>query len=54
VARQTIRFAVAECSLGSLLVATERGVCCVQLGNDADAWCAAAPFSPAELVGGCC
>lgn len=32
---QRIRFALAECSLGSLLVAsTERGVCCVLLGDD--------------------
>lgn len=32
---QTIRFALAECSLGSLLVAsTEQGVCCVLLGDD--------------------
>mgnify|MGYP001951848997 FL=1 len=36
--RQTIRFAVAECTLGSILVAsTERGVCCVLLGDDAEA-----------------
>lgn len=36
--RQTIRFAVAECTLGSILVAsTDRGVCCVLLGDDAEA-----------------
>ena len=35
---QTIRFAVGECSLGSLLVAaTAQGVCCVQLGDDPQA-----------------
>ncbi len=34
----TIRFAVAECSLGSILVAqTERGVCAIFLGDDPDA-----------------
>ena len=32
---QSIRFALAECSLGSLLVAsTKQGVCCVLLGDD--------------------
>ncbi|MBV7419936.1 MULTISPECIES: methylated-DNA--[protein]-cysteine S-methyltransferase [Comamonas] len=54
-ARQTIRFAVGECSLGSLLVAaTERGVCCVQLGNDAEALVRVLQdrFPQAELVGG--
>lgn len=34
----TIRFAVGECSLGSILVAaSEHGVCSIALGNDADA-----------------
>ena len=34
-ARQTIRFAVGECSLGSVLVAqSERGVCAILLGDD--------------------
>lgn len=54
-ARQTIRFAVGECSLGSLLVAaTERGVCCVQLGDEADALVRSLQdrFPQAELVGG--
>jgi len=33
-----IRFAVGECSLGSILVAaTDRGVCAIQLGDDPDA-----------------
>lgn len=54
-ARQTIRFAVGECSLGSLLVAaTDHGVCCVQLGNDAEALVHTLQdrFPQAELVGG--
>ena len=54
-ARQTIRFAVGECSLGSLLVAaTERGVCCVQLGDDAQALVQELQdrFPQADLVGG--
>jgi AraC family transcriptional regulator of adaptative response/methylated-DNA-[protein]-cysteine methyltransferase len=34
----TIRFAVAECSLGSILVAaTDKGVCAILLGDDPDA-----------------
>ncbi|HEX9639414.1 MAG TPA: bifunctional DNA-binding transcriptional regulator/O6-methylguanine-DNA methyltransferase Ada [Acidobacteriota bacterium] len=34
----TIRFAVGECSLGSILVAaTEKGVCSIQLGDDPEA-----------------
>ncbi|MGH9632893.1 MAG: bifunctional DNA-binding transcriptional regulator/O6-methylguanine-DNA methyltransferase Ada, partial [Bryobacteraceae bacterium] len=37
-ARTEIRFAVAECSLGSILVAsTERGICAILLGDDPDA-----------------
>ena len=33
-----IRFAVGECSLGSILVAaTEKGVCAIELGDDPDA-----------------
>lgn len=54
-ARQTIRFAVGECSLGSLLVAaTDQGVCCVQLGDDAEALVRTLQdrFPLAELVGG--
>ncbi|HEX7081416.1 MAG TPA: bifunctional DNA-binding transcriptional regulator/O6-methylguanine-DNA methyltransferase Ada [Gammaproteobacteria bacterium] len=36
--KSTIRFAVSRCSLGSILVAaTERGLCAVQLGDDAGA-----------------
>ena len=53
--RQTIRFAVAECTLGSILVAsTERGVCCVLLGDDAEALVQDLQqrFPLAELVGG--
>ena len=35
--RQAIRFAVAQCSLGALLVAqSERGVCAILLGDDPD------------------
>lgn len=51
---QTIRFALAECSLGSLLVAsTERGVCCVLLGDDAQALVEDLQqrFAAAELIG---
>jgi AraC family transcriptional regulator of adaptative response/methylated-DNA-[protein]-cysteine methyltransferase len=34
---ETIRFAVAQCSLGALLVAaTGRGICCILLGDDPD------------------
>lgn len=54
-AQQTIRFAVGECSLGSLLVAaTEQGVCCVLLGDDAEALVHGLQdrFPRAELVGG--
>jgi AraC family transcriptional regulator of adaptative response/methylated-DNA-[protein]-cysteine methyltransferase len=37
-ANAEIRFAVGECSLGSILVArSERGVCAILLGNDPDA-----------------
>ncbi|PAV26242.1 AraC family transcriptional regulator [Tamilnaduibacter salinus] len=37
-ANETIRFAVGECSLGAILVASsERGVCAIQLGDDPDA-----------------
>lgn len=54
-AQQTIRFAVGECSLGSLLVAaTQKGVCCVLLGDDAEALVHSLQdrFPRAELVGG--
>ena len=53
--QQRIRFAVGECSLGSLLVAaTQQGVCCVQLGDDAQALVQALQdrFPRAELIGG--
>lgn len=49
-----IRFAVGECSLGSVLVAaTERGVCCILLGDDPEALLADLQrrFSSAQLVG---
>lgn len=37
-ARSAIRFAVGECSIGSILVArSERGICAILLGNDPDA-----------------
>ena len=51
---QTIRFALAECSLGSLLVAsTDKGVCCVLLGDDAQALVEdlQSRFAAAELIG---
>lgn len=51
---QTIRFALAECSLGSLLVAsTEQGVCCVLLGDDPQMLIEDLQqrFAAAELIG---
>ena len=51
----TIRFAVGECSLGSILVAaTERGVCAILLGDDPDALIAQLQqrFPAARLLGG--
>lgn len=50
-----IRFAVGECSLGSILVAsTDRGVCCVLLGDEPAALLSDLErrFPQAELVGG--
>jgi AraC family transcriptional regulator of adaptative response/methylated-DNA-[protein]-cysteine methyltransferase len=50
-----IRFAVGECSLGSILVAaTERGVCALLLGDDPDALARdlQARFPKAHLIGG--
>ncbi len=50
-----IRFAVGECSLGSILVAaTDKGVCAIELGDDADALVRALQdrFPNARLVGG--
>ncbi len=51
----TIRFAVGECSLGSILVAaTERGVCAIMLGDDPEALVRDLQdlFPKAELIGG--
>jgi AraC family transcriptional regulator of adaptative response/methylated-DNA-[protein]-cysteine methyltransferase len=51
----TIRFAVGECSLGSILVAkSERGVCAILLGDDPDALVRDLQdrFPKATLVGG--
>jgi len=50
-----IRFAVGECSLGSILVAaSERGICSIQLGDDPDALARKLQdqFPKARLVGG--
>jgi AraC family transcriptional regulator of adaptative response/methylated-DNA-[protein]-cysteine methyltransferase len=52
---ETIRFAVGECSLGSVLVAaTGQGVCAITLGGDPDALVQDLQhrFSNAQLVGG--
>ena len=52
---ETIRFAVGECSLGSILVAaTDNGVCAILLGDDPDALARDLQdrFPRAELVGG--
>ncbi|HXQ51849.1 MAG TPA: bifunctional DNA-binding transcriptional regulator/O6-methylguanine-DNA methyltransferase Ada [Stellaceae bacterium] len=51
----TIRFAVGECSLGSILVAaTEKGVCAIALGDDPDALVRTLQdrFAKATLAGG--
>jgi AraC family transcriptional regulator, regulatory protein of adaptative response / methylated-DNA-[protein]-cysteine methyltransferase len=51
----TIRFAVGECSLGSILVAaTEKGVCAIQFGDNPDALVRNLQdaFPKATLVGG--
>jgi len=50
-----IRFAIGECSLGSILVAaTEKGVCAILLGDDPDALARDLQdrFDKAELIGG--
>ncbi|PWT87250.1 MAG: bifunctional DNA-binding transcriptional regulator/O6-methylguanine-DNA methyltransferase Ada [Proteobacteria bacterium] len=50
-----IRFAVGECSLGSILVAaTDKGVCAIEFGNDPDALVHTLQdrFPKAQLVGG--
>jgi AraC family transcriptional regulator of adaptative response/methylated-DNA-[protein]-cysteine methyltransferase len=54
-ANATIRFAVGECSLGSILVArSERGVCAVLMGDDPDELTRDLQdrFSCAHLIGG--
>jgi len=54
-ANTEIRFAVGECSLGSILVATsERGVCAILLGDDPDALARELQdrFPRADLTGG--
>ena len=51
----SIRFAVGECSLGSILVAaTDRGVCAIMLGDDPDALVRDLQdrFPKARLIGG--
>jgi AraC family transcriptional regulator, regulatory protein of adaptative response / methylated-DNA-[protein]-cysteine methyltransferase len=51
----SIRFAVGECSLGSILVAaTERGVCAIQFGDDPDTLVRDLQdrFPKARLIGG--
>jgi AraC family transcriptional regulator, regulatory protein of adaptative response / methylated-DNA-[protein]-cysteine methyltransferase len=53
--RVQIRFAIGECSLGSILVAaTDKGVCAILLGNDPDALVRQLQdrFAKAELIGG--
>jgi AraC family transcriptional regulator of adaptative response/methylated-DNA-[protein]-cysteine methyltransferase len=53
--RTTIRFAVGECSLGAILVAaTEKGVCAILLGDDADRLARELQdrFPRADLIGG--
>jgi AraC family transcriptional regulator of adaptative response/methylated-DNA-[protein]-cysteine methyltransferase len=50
-----IRFAVGECSLGSILVAaTDKGVCAIELGDDPDALVRGLQdrFASARLMGG--
>ena len=54
-AEEAIRFAVGECSLGSILVAaTERGVCAILLGDDPEALVhdLERRFARAKLIGG--
>ena len=53
--KEPIRFAVGECSLGSILVAkSERGVCAILLGDDPDALARDLQdrFPNADLIGG--
>jgi AraC family transcriptional regulator of adaptative response/methylated-DNA-[protein]-cysteine methyltransferase len=52
---EMIRFAIGECSLGSILVASsEKGVCCITLGDDPEFLVADLQnrFRKAEFVGG--
>jgi AraC family transcriptional regulator of adaptative response/methylated-DNA-[protein]-cysteine methyltransferase len=54
-ANAEIRFAIGQCSLGSILVAaSEKGVCAIMLGDDPDALLADlhGRFSRARLIGG--
>jgi AraC family transcriptional regulator, regulatory protein of adaptative response / methylated-DNA-[protein]-cysteine methyltransferase len=54
-ANATIRFAVAQCSLGAILVAaTDKGVCSILLGDDPDVLVRELQdrFSRAQLIGG--
>jgi AraC family transcriptional regulator of adaptative response/methylated-DNA-[protein]-cysteine methyltransferase len=54
-ARTEIRFAVGECSLGSILVAqSDRGICAILLGDDPDALTRDLQdrFPKANLIGG--
>jgi AraC family transcriptional regulator, regulatory protein of adaptative response / methylated-DNA-[protein]-cysteine methyltransferase len=54
-AGNTIRFAIAECSLGSILVASsEKGVCAILMGDDPDALARDLQdrFPKANLIGG--
>jgi AraC family transcriptional regulator of adaptative response/methylated-DNA-[protein]-cysteine methyltransferase len=54
-ANAEIRFAIGECSLGSILVArSERGVCAISLGDDPDALARELQdrFPRATLIGG--
>jgi AraC family transcriptional regulator of adaptative response/methylated-DNA-[protein]-cysteine methyltransferase len=54
-ANTAIRFAIGECSLGSILVAaSERGVCAILMGDDPDALARDLQdrFPRAELIGG--
>jgi AraC family transcriptional regulator of adaptative response/methylated-DNA-[protein]-cysteine methyltransferase len=54
-AQTTIRFAVGECSLGSILVAqSDRGICAILMGDDPDALVRDLQdtFPRAELIGG--
>lgn len=52
---EIIRFAIGKCSLGSILVAcSEKGVCCITLGDDPDFLLADLQnrFRKAEFIGG--